>query len=229
MTLTGAKDLAFMESIAERIRDGEEKSGVLSLPLLPKTREGIATAARVAYAVMGGKLADYSPTALVCRHLLSYEYLWSEIRVKNGAYGAGLVHRKNGNTAFYSYRDPSPEASLPIYRGCEDFARAFTEENADLTDIIIGTLGAAYPLLSAHMQGELATADYLRGRTREDRIAFRKALLATDKEALIAEVKRIRALLDDSAVCIIGAKEKLEAAMKAGEIDSIRDFGANEA
>ena len=229
MTLTGAKDLAFMESIAKKIRDGEEKSGMLSLPLLPKTREGIATAARVAYAVMGGKLADYSPTALVCRHLLSYEYLWSEIRVKNGAYGAGLVHRKNGNTAFYSYRDPSPEASLPIYRGCEDFARAFTEENADLTDIIIGTLGAADPLLSAHMQGELATADYLRGRTREDRIAFRKALLATDKEALIAEVKRIRALLDDSAVCIIGAKEKLEAAMKAGEIDSIRDFGANEA
>ena len=229
MALTGAKDIPFAKEVAKRIRDGEEKSGTLSLPLLPKMREGIATAARVAYAVTGGRLSDYSPTALVCRHLLSYEYLWSEIRVKNGAYGAGLVHRKNGNTAFYSYRDPSPEASLPIYRGCEDFARTFTEEDEDLTDIIIGTLGASDPLLSAHMQGELATADYLRGRTREDRIAFRKALLATDKEALIAEAKRIRALLDDSAVCIIGAKEKLEAAMKAGEIDSIRDFGTAEA
>ena len=218
-----------MENLEERIHDGEEKDGTVSLSLLPKMHEGIATAARVAYAVTGGRLSDYSPTALVCRHLLSYEYLWNEIRVKNGAYGAGLVHRKNGNTAFYSYRDPSPEASLPIYCGCEDFARAFTEEDTDLTDIIIGTLGASDPLLSAHMQGELATADYLRGRTREDRIAFRKALLATDKEALIAEVQRIRALLDDSAVCIIGAREKLEAAMKAGEIDSIRDFGAAEA
>ena len=149
--------------------------------------------------------------------------------MKNGAYGAGLVHRKNGNTAFYSYRDPSPECSLPIYRGCEDFTRAFAEENTDLTDIIIGTLGAADPLLSAHMQGELATSDYLRGRTREDRIAFRKALLATDKEALITEAKHIRTLLDDSAVCIIGAKEKLEAAKAKGYIDTITDFGSAKA
>ena len=226
--LTGEKDLAFMESFVSKIHDGEEKSGALSFPLLPKTREGIATAARVAYAVKGGRLSDYSPAALVLRHLLSYEYLWSEVRVKNGAYGAGLVHRKNGNTAFYSYRDPAPEAALKIYGGSEKFTRIFTSENEDLTDIIIGTLGAADPLLSPHMQGEMATADYLRGRTKEERIAFRKALLSIGKDDLLAEAAHISTLLENASVCVIGAKEKLEAAKNAGEIDFIRDFGAAE-
>ena len=229
ITLTGEKDVAFVESICSILRCGNAAPGEISLPLLPKVREGIAVAARVAYAVTGGRLPCYSPAALVCRHLLSYEYLWNEIRVKNGAYGAGLVHRKNGNTAFYSYRDPSPEASLSIYGGCEAFARTFTEENEDLTDIIIGTLGAADPLLSAQMQGEFATGEYLRGRTHEDRIAFRKALLATDKAAVVAEAERIRALIDDSAICIVGAKEKLEAAKKAGHITHILDFGVADA
>ncbi len=226
LTLTGDRDFSFMENLAKKIREGEEKNGTLSLPLLPKMREGIATAARVAYAVKGGRLSDYSPAALVLRHLLSYEYLWSEVRVKNGAYGAGLVHRKNGNTAFYSYRDPAPEAALAIYGGAEKFTESFTAENEDLTDIIIGTLGAADPLLSAHMQGEMATADYLRGRTKEERIAFRKALLSIGKDDLLAEAAQISALLENASVCVIGAKEKLEAAKKAGYITHIADFGS---
>lgn len=227
--LTGDRDTDFITSLLSKIRNGEKAKKALSLPLLPKMREGIATAARVAYAVRGGRLADYSPAALVLRHLLSYEYLWSEIRVKNGAYGAGLVHRKNGNTAFYSYRDPAPEASLSIYGGGEAFVQSFTEENADLTDIIIGTLGAADPLLSPHMQGELATADYLHGRTREDKIAFRKALLSIKKEAILAEAAQITSLLSGDAVCVIGAKEKLEAAKAKGYIDAITDFGSAKA
>ena len=138
------------------------------------------------------------------------------------------MHRKNGNTAFYSYRDPAPEAALAIYGGSEKFTESFTAENEDLTDIIIGTLGAADPLLSPHMQGEMATADYLRGRTKEERIAFRKALLSIGKDDLLAEAAQISALLANASVCVIGAKEKLEAAKNAGEIDFIRDFGAAE-
>ena len=149
--------------------------------------------------------------------------------MKNGAYGAGLVHRKNANTAFYSYRDPSPEASIGIYGGCEDFVKAFTAECEDLTDVIIGTLGAADPLLSAHMKGDAATADYLRGRTKEDLIAFRKALLAITVEDVVKETERIRKMLDSGSVCVIGAKEKLEAAKAKGYIDTITDFGSAKA
>ncbi len=228
VSLIGEKDLPFAKSILSVLKSGSAPCGELSLPLLPKRREGIVTAARVAYAVAGGTLSEYSPAALVLRHLLSYEYLWNEIRVKNGAYGAGLVHRKNGNTAFYSYRDPAPEAALAIYGGSEKFTESFTSENEDLTDIIIGTLGAADPLLSPHMQGEMATADYLCGRTKEERIAFRKALLSIGKDDLLAEAAQISALLENASVCVIGAKEKLEAAKNAGEIDFIRDFGAAE-
>ncbi len=227
VSLTGEKDLAFVEKFLSFLKHGEAPKGSLCLPLPEKRREGIITAARVAYAVAGGTLAEHSPAALVLRHLLSYEYLWNEIRVKNGAYGAGLVHRKNGNTAFYSYRDPSPELSLQIYRGAKEFLREFVKTQ-ELTDIIIGTLGAADPLLSPRMQGELATAEHLCARTREERIAFRKELLATDAQALLREAEKLEALLCGGSVTVIGAKEKLEAARAKGLIDTLTDFGANE-
>ena len=116
-----------------------------------------------------------------------------------------------------------------MYRGCADFVQTFTEECEDLTDIIIGTLGAADPLLSAHMCGDLATADYLRGRTKADMVSFRKALLATDKDDIKNEAKRLLSLLDGGSISIIGAKEKLEAAKAAGHIDTILDFGSTKA
>ena len=64
--------------------------------------------------------------------------------------------------------------------------------------------------------------------TKEERIAFRKALLSIGKDDLLAEAAQISALLANASVCVIGAKEKLEAAKNAGEIDFIRDFGAAE-
>lgn len=227
VSLTGEKDLSFVEDFLSILHSGSAPQGEFSLPLLQKKREGICTAARIAYAVCGGSLGAQSPAALTLRHLLSYEYLWNEIRVKNGAYGAGLVHRKNGNTAFYSYRDPSPELSLPIYRGAKDFVREFVKSQA-LTDIIIGTLGAADPLLSPRMQGELATAEHLAEHTDEEKIAFRKALLEMNGDILLREAQRLDALLEKASVTVIGAKDKLLAAKERGYIDTITDFGAEE-
>jgi hypothetical protein len=79
------------------------------------------------------------------------------------------------------------------------------------------------------MQGEAATADYLRGRTKEDKLAFRRALLSIDKASILAEAKSLVSLLADGSVSIIGAKEKLEAAKAAGHIDTICDFGSAKA
>ena len=53
---------------------------------------------KVAYAAMAGK-TERSEKILgylrVARSILSYEYLWNTIRVKNGAYGAGFVPRRD--------------------------------------------------------------------------------------------------------------------------------------
>ena len=43
---------------------------------------------------------------LLAARILSYDYLWSEVRVKGGAYGAGFQTTRAGVCRFYSYRDP---------------------------------------------------------------------------------------------------------------------------
>ena len=56
--LYSQKDLPFAKSILSVLKSGSAPCGELSLPLLPKRREGIVTAARVAYAVAGGTLSE---------------------------------------------------------------------------------------------------------------------------------------------------------------------------
>jgi len=57
-----------------------------------------------------------SACLLVASKLLTNGFLHREIREKNGAYGGGcLLSAKKGVFAFYSYRDPSYEATLDSF------------------------------------------------------------------------------------------------------------------
>jgi Zn-dependent M16 (insulinase) family peptidase len=57
--------------------------------------------------------------------VLSFDYLWNEIRVQGGAYGTGLINDKIGNIIFYSYRDPSVVRSIDIYKKTIEFIHSF--------------------------------------------------------------------------------------------------------
>ena len=45
----------------------------------------------------------------------------------------------------------------------------------------------------------------------------------------LAEAKRLVSMLSDASVSIIGAREKLEAAKAAGQVDTVLDFGCAKA
>ena len=114
----GVNDEKFAEKIISMLKSGTP-SGNFALVPLGIQNEGISIPARISYAacVMPIELSGTRPhgSYLVARNLLSYGYLWNEIRVKGGAYGAGFVTRPNATAGFYSYRDPSPERSANIY------------------------------------------------------------------------------------------------------------------
>jgi len=87
-------------------------------PFLTEKEESALIPAGISYAAVGAVTDTYDPRFQVLSHMLTYDYLWNEVRVKGGAYGTGAAIRPDGTFGFYSYRDPDPANSLKTYPEC---------------------------------------------------------------------------------------------------------------
>ena len=107
----------------------EELRGVLSVlgdapvgearrfPTMPLRREGFVIPAEIGFAAQSvnlNSISKYTGCARVAGQILTFGYLWNEIRVVGGAYGTGLSVRPDGDLRITTYRDPSPARSLAI-------------------------------------------------------------------------------------------------------------------
>ena len=226
LSLTCGVDEEFEETLIKSVREGEKCAPVCEIMPFGKLREGIQIPAQVAFATVAynlGELSERSVGSLgVVRNLLSYGYLWGEIRVQGGAYGAGFISRNNGNVGFYSYRDPSPKRSVDVYFGAPASLCEFAESGEDITKFIISALGDSDPLLTPRLKGAVSATRYLRGITREDEMRTRREILSTDS----AELGRIAGVLEralaEASICIVAGKDKLS---ESGDyIDKIIKF-----
>ena len=167
---------------------------------------------KVAYAVLGGKCDEAEQNygfLRVARSILSYEYLWNTIRVKNGAYGTGFVTRRDGMIMFYSYRDPSPANSIEYYKASADYLRELAKEGCDLTKFIIGAVGEYDILATPRMKFNLATADALSGWSVEKSAEVRNAMLKMTPADLNTVADIIDSALENASMTVVGADEHL--------------------
>ena len=193
----GAADAPFMER---------------SLPA-GKTREAILIPSGVSYAakvwqVQNGK-TPYTGTLSVLSTILSYGYLWGEIRIKGGAYGCGFRAPVSGMTSFYSYRDPAPVEAIGTFNATPDFLRDFADGDEDAQKYVISTVANNEPLLEPAAAGEGADRLLFTGRTFEDAVRFKQEVLSTDKNAIASFIPYFEALAENGNVCIVGSDTKL--------------------
>ena len=194
------------EKIAEIFPLGEA-----AIPAEPvdfaKTRELFAVPSKVAYAAMGARsdlVRENLGIMRVVRSILSYEYLWNNVRVKNGAYGAGFIPRRDGFVSFYSYRDPAPKSSLEIYKGSGDYLREMAHSGCDLTKFIIGAVGEYDILLTPRTSAMLATQNCICGWTHEDEMRVREDMLSMTHADLIKAADIIDNLLAENRFTVVG-------------------------
>lgn len=193
-------------------------SGVASRPskidTLPMINEGLAVPARVSYAVsakpifekVGRRTGAWNTLAT----MLNFEVLWSEIRVKGGAYGTGFISRGNsGVAAFYSYRDPSPENSLNVYQRAAEMLRPCLDEDCDLTGYIIGTVGNISQVTTPSMDGSEATTLYLSGKSYDDVELERREIIETTREELGGLCSVLTELFSEPNFTVVGPLDTL--------------------
>ena len=224
VSLTGERDDAFVADALAVLSDGPMGEPAVYEPL-PAKKEGFVIPAGIGFAVTGANLNDlgasFSGTATVAGQLLTFDYLWNEVRVKGGAYGVNLAVRPMGDVGFSSYRDPSPAKTLDTFAGAGQALRDVCA-GGDIDKYIISTVASTEPVMSPWTEGMRAVNLWLNGQSEADLDRQRLEILRTTPESLSAFGKVLEDVCAAGHVCVIGGKDALDACQGLDSVESIQ-------
>ena len=142
--------------------------------------------------------------------ILSYDYLWQNIRVKGGAYGCMSNFNRIGEGYLISYRDPNLEKTMEIYEGVVDYLENFNVDDRDMNKFIIGTISNIDRPMNPAAKGSRSMNLYMNHVTEEMIREEREQILTAGQSDIRALSKVLRAMLDAEQICVIGSEEKIE-------------------
>ncbi|MEM1169501.1 MAG: insulinase family protein [Cyanobacteria bacterium P01_H01_bin.35] len=181
-------------------------------------REGLAGPVQVAYCVQTMPAPHFSdprsPLLRLGAHLLGLGYLFTEIRLKGNAYGAGCRYSGLGKTvSLYSYRDPHVSRTLDVFAGLIDYLKNVDWTQTDVDRAIIATTQDDSPVLRPETATGLALERHLTALTaevREER--YERSLKATVGDVKQTLLDVFTAGMERNNVCVMSSREKLEEA-----------------
>lgn len=180
---------------------------------LEKKNEGFLDASQVQYVSRAGNFCKegykYTGALRILNVLLSYDYLWLNVRVKGGAYGCMSGFTRTGDGYFTSYRDPHLGRTNEVYEGIPEYLEQFTAEEKEMTKYIIGTFSTVDAPLTPSAKTIRSATAYLTGVTDEMLQREREETLHADQEDIRKLAGIVRAVLKEEAFCVIGNEQKL--------------------
>ncbi|MHB8129045.1 MAG: insulinase family protein [Mobilitalea sp.] len=176
--------------------------------------EGFKTAMQVQYVARAGNFIkagfEYTGALKVLKTILSYDYLWNNVRVKGGAYGCMCgFSGVDGDAYFTSYRDPNLRETNNIYEKTADYVKNFTADERDITKYIIGTFSTMDTPLTPQSNGKRSLSMYLAGISEADLQKERDEVLNVTIEDIRALHKIVKAVFEAGNICVIGNEGKI--------------------
>ena len=181
-----------------------------------KKNEGFKTSGQVQYVAQTGnfkkKGLEYTGALEILKVILSYDYLWINLRVKGGAYGCMSGFKRNGESYLVSYRDPHLKRTLDVYKGIPDYIRNFQADERDMTKYVIGTISGKDVPKTPQMKGAVSKNAYFCGVTEEMIQKERDQILNASVEDIHALAVIIEAVLAADQICVVGSESKVSEA-----------------
>ena len=179
-----------------------------------KRNEGFKTSSKVQYVARCGNFIDggqeYTGALQILKVILSYDYLWQNIRVKGGAYGCMSNFNRAGEGYLVSYRDPNLEKTVEVYEGVVDYLKNFTVDDRDMNKFIIGTMSNLDRPMNPAAKGSRSMNLYMNHITEEMLRRERAQILDARQEDIRRLADIVQAVLDAGLICVIGSEEKIE-------------------
>ena len=214
-----------LKLLADKLPQGSGEKHAFTHPV-KNVNEGLKTSAQVDYVARCGNFRDagleYTGALKILQVILSYDYLWLNIRVKGGAYGCMSGFGRSGEGYLVSYRDPNLKETNDIYEGIPAYLEAFDPDERDMTKYVIGTISNLDAPLTPSVKGSRGLSAYLSGVTEEMMQTERDQILGAAKEDIRALAAQVQAVLATGSFCVVGNEEKIEANRGMfGEVSSL--------
>lgn len=177
-------------------------------------KEAFIDASQIQYVAKTGDFIcegyEYTGALRLLRIILSYDYLWINIRVKGGAYGCMNTFLRSGESYFVSYRDPNLSDTLDVYDRIPEYIKSFSPDERDMTKYIIGTFSALDTPMNPEAKGSRSLSAYLEGITYEQIQKERNEILNAQPEDIRRLADLVEAVLKKDSICVIGNENMIK-------------------
>lgn len=177
-------------------------------------KEAFIDASQIQYVAKTGdficKGYEYTGALRLLRIILSYDYLWINVRVKGGAYGCMNTFLRSGESYFVSYRDPNLSDTLDVYDRIPEYIKSFSPDERDMTKYIIGTFSALDTPMNPEAKGSRSLSAYLEGITYEQIQKERNEILNAQPEDIRRLADLVEAVLKKDSICVIGNENMIK-------------------
>lgn len=177
-------------------------------------KEAFIDASQIQYVAKTGDFIcegyEYTGALRLLRVILSYDYLWINVRVKGGAYGCMNTFLRSGESYFVSYRDPNLSDTLDVYDRIPEYIKSFSPDERDMTKYIIGTFSALDTPMNPEAKGSRSMSAYLEGITYEQIQKERNEILNAQPEDIRRLADLVEAVLKKDSICVIGNENMIK-------------------
>ncbi len=187
---------------------------ILKVELAKPSKEALIIPAGISYNAYANSLDSlnlkYNGKYMVLTQIVNYDYLWSEIRVKGGAYGCGLNVSRSNDFALGSFRDPNVTNTYTAFKNLPNYLKNLKISKEEFVSYIIGTMSNFDIPSSTPLTIDLSDINYLLGITKKSKLQFKKEIMNTKLED-IKELANVFELLQKGASeYTIGNEDKIK-------------------
>lgn len=187
------------------------QSTELVVPPLKAEPEAFAVPADIAYCALVGNRSvekdgksDFSGIWMMASRVLSYDYLWNEVRVVGGAYGVKFTSSRKGVTSFSSFRDPHIRETLERFRATDRWLAEYDPQDGEFEGFVVSTAASFDKPLKARALINRQTSMYLSDYDYAEYLSYRSQVLDASLDDLKKLSDQIREICDSGNVCIVG-------------------------
>lgn len=179
--------------------------------------EGLIVPSQINYVGKGANLyrsgyAYHGSVRVITRYLRT-SWLWDQVRVRGGAYGAFCNFDKfSGVLTFLSYRDPNVLETIETFDRTAGFLRNNALSRDELRKGIIGAIGDMDAYLFPDAKGYASMIRYLTGNTEEDLQQVREEIFATTVDDFTRFADVLDRVADHGLVKVLGSESAIGSA-----------------
>ncbi len=198
-----------------RAADSAQEAPRLVVPEPKAAREAFIVPSDVCYAALAADRRAFSSAPWcgswhVAVRALSYDYLWNEVRVKGGAYGAGFQAARSGTLRFYSYRDPHLDETIERFGNAAAWLESFAPTEEELEGYVVSSVSGFDTPVKTRALIRRHDGDVFGRRTPAMRARARQEVIETTQGDLNALAADIQKAADANMLCVFGNKAILE-------------------